>query len=194
MTDFQQALYYQKQKQFEQAKQCFKRALEMEGPHAELLLHIGKHFYLTGNYKRALDYYVASAHQAVCEDERSCDEQEKIYDELPIYAQLDLQSSIAVILIEDRRYIINTAYALIAHLNELENNTSRSNYEVAYYAQLLDDGSLTYTLLSKGLNQEKLDYFHDGLALEVGLDYLVKNIQWNKLDDIDVLDYYVHTS
>lgn len=192
MTDFQQALYYQKQKNFDRAQTYFQRALEKEGAHAELLLHIGKHFYLTGNYECALNYYVASAHRAICEDDRFLSELEEIYHDLPIYAQLDLRDAIAVILIEDRRYIINTAYALIAHLNELENDTSRSNYEDAYYAQLLDDGSLNYTLLAKGLNQEKLDHFHDGLALEIGLDYLIENLHWDDLENTDVLAHYVN--
>lgn len=191
MTDFQQAIHYQKQKNFDLAKTYFQRALEQEGAHAELLLHIGKHFYLTENYERALNYYVASAHQAICEDDRSLSELEDIYHDLPIYAQLDLQHPIAVILIEDRRYIIHTAYALLAHLNEHENKSDSSKYEDAYYAQLLNDGSLTYTLIAKGLNQEQLDYFHDGLALEIGLDYLIEHIQWEKLDELDVLSYYL---
>lgn len=192
MTDFQQAIHYQKQKNFDLAKTYFQRALEQEGAHAELLLHIGKHFYLTENYERALNYYVASAHRAICEDDRSLSELEDIYHDLPIYAQLDLQHPIAVILIEDRRYIIHTAYALLARLNEHENKSDSSKYEDAYYAQLLNDGSLTYTLIAKGLNQEQLDYFHDGLALEIGLDYLIENLHWDDLENTDVLAHYVN--
>lgn len=181
----------------EGAKNCYIDALNIDETNMNTYLSLGKTAHLLKHQNLAIKCYLAFSHLMVSPIEKAIKQNNlplhlKIqFDQIPEHAFASLPKQSAFAIYMDTNTPRHVAHSLI-DLSEqtLNKNSNLKPYSKIYYAHILGDGSHNSVLQNFGLTASNQIAMDEDVYIPAGQEFLVSNIEWNKIASTNVLDIY----
>nr|WP_144925405.1 hypothetical protein [Paenibacillus bovis] len=179
------------------AKDCYIKAIEMDPFNMMTYISLGKTAHLLKAQDLAIRCYLASTHLQLAPIEKGIKENNlpmhlKVqYDNFPqnIFTQLPKRSAFVIFIDPNTpRHVAHSILDLSPKI--INENPQLKAYSEVYHAHILGDGTHDTTLRKWGLTSANQIETDEKIYIPQGRNFLIQELNWNKLSNGDVLGLY----
>lgn len=181
----------------EGAKEIYLKALEIDPTNMMTYISLAKTAHLLKSQNLAVRCYLASTHLQLAPIERSIQQNNlpmhlKLqFDTFPpdILSQLPRKSAFVIYIDPNTpRHVAHTLIDLTPEL--LSKNPNLKSYSEVYHSHILGNGTHERTLQKWGLTPSDQIGFDEQIYIPYGREFLIQELQWDKISRDDVLNIY----